>query len=280
MRFGAAISLLCAVAAVAPAALAMPVVSDATDGLEARAYDAEVADLIARSDFDEATSLLARAVEDVLSARTDPPRYHKNDPENGKKPKYSQKDPNPPPKYRQKDPHKPNREPKPKPGPSRRTRELGEVEDFVLAARTDPPHYHKNDPNNGKKPKYSEKDPNPPPKYRQKDPYKPNREPKPKPGPSRRTRELAEVDDLWAREVDEDLWARDELEEMWARDVEVVMARNRDPPRYHKDDPLKGPKPKYSVKDPNPPPKYREKDPYPKPKQGSSRRPREFADFW
>ncbi|KAH9924533.1 uncharacterized protein B0H18DRAFT_425053 [Fomitopsis serialis] len=113
MRFGAAISLLCAVAAVAPAAFAMPVASDATDGLEARAYDAEVADLIARSDFDEATSLVARAVADVLSARSDPPRYHKNDPSNGKKPKYSEKDPNPPPKYRQKDPHKPNREPKP-----------------------------------------------------------------------------------------------------------------------------------------------------------------------
>jgi len=209
MRFGAAISLLCAVAAVAPAAFAVPVASDATDGLEARAYDAEVADLIARSDFDEATSLLARAVADVLSARDDPPAYHRHDP--GRLPKYSAKDPNPPPKYRQKDPHKPNRQPKPRPRPSgsRRTRELAEVDDLwareeleemwardveEVMARTDPPRYHKNDPENGKKPKYSEKDPNPPPKYRQKDPHKPNREPKPKPGPSRRTRELA---DFW-----------------------------------------------------------------------------------
>ncbi|KAH9924534.1 uncharacterized protein B0H18DRAFT_1011588 [Fomitopsis serialis] len=69
----------------------------------------------------------ARDVEEVM-ARSDPPHYHKNDPINGKKPKYSEKDPNPPPKYRQKDPHKPNREPKPKPGPSgsRRTRELAD----------------------------------------------------------------------------------------------------------------------------------------------------------
>ncbi|KAH9924564.1 uncharacterized protein B0H18DRAFT_1119895 [Fomitopsis serialis] len=64
-------SLLCAAAAVASAAFAMPVSSDAADGLEARAHDAGVSDLIARFDFDEATSLLARAVTDMLSARTD-----------------------------------------------------------------------------------------------------------------------------------------------------------------------------------------------------------------
>jgi len=82
--------LLCAVAAIAPAALAMPVISDATDGLEAHTYDAEVADLIARFDFDEATSLVARAVMDVLGARNDElPPHQKDDPINGKKPEYS-----------------------------------------------------------------------------------------------------------------------------------------------------------------------------------------------
>ncbi|KAH9924565.1 uncharacterized protein B0H18DRAFT_955455 [Fomitopsis serialis] len=252
MRFGAAISLLCAVAAVAPAAFAMPVASDATDGLEARAYDAEVADLLARSDFDEATSLLARAVTDVLGAREDPPRYHKNDPINGKKPAYSAKDPNPPPKSSGGSSNGP-----------RRPRELAEVDDLwardveEVMAREDPPPYRKHDSINGRKPAYSAKDPNPPPKYRQHNPHVPDRESKHRPsggssnGP-RRPRELAEVDDLWARE---------ELEDMWARDVEEVMARE-DPPRYHKNDPINGKKPAYSAKDPNPPPKYRQHNPH------------------
>ncbi|TFY67426.1 hypothetical protein EVJ58_g1624 [Rhodofomes roseus] len=285
MRFGASISLLCAVASLTPLAFAAPVASDSTGSFEARAFDAEVADLVARSDFDEATSLLARAVADVLSARTDPPNYHKHDPNNGKKPKYSEKDPNGPPKYRQKDPHKKPQPPKPKPGPSR-PRDLAALED-ALFTRTDPPNYHKHDPNNGKKPKYSEKDPNGPPKYRQKDPHKKPQPPKPKPGPSR-PRDLAEVDGLWEREFDEELWAREDLEEMWAREVEDagVFART-DPPNYHRHDPNNGKKPKYSEKDPNGPPKYRRRDLHkkpqppqpPQPKRGASR-PRELLDSW
>ncbi|KAH9838064.1 uncharacterized protein C8Q71DRAFT_755980, partial [Rhodofomes roseus] len=106
MRFGTAISLLCAVASVTPLAFAAPVASDSTDSFEARGFDVEVADLVARSDFDEATSLLARAVADVLSARTDPPPYDRHDPIHGAKPKYSKIDPNPPPKYSKKDPLK------------------------------------------------------------------------------------------------------------------------------------------------------------------------------
>ena len=56
-------------------------------------------------------------------------------------------------------------------------RSYDDIEAALFARNNDdPPHYHKNDPINGKKPKYTVKDPNPPPKYRQKDPNVPNRE--------------------------------------------------------------------------------------------------------
>ncbi|TFY62037.1 hypothetical protein EVJ58_g4130 [Rhodofomes roseus] len=193
MRFGTAISLLCAVASVTPLAFAAPVASDSTDSFEARGFDVEVADLVARSDFDEATSLLARAVAD----------------------------------YSKKDPLKPkNHFFKPKPGPSR-PRDLAEVDD--MWARED--------------------------------------------------------DGLWAREFDDELWAREDLEEMWAREVADVLSARTDPPPYDRHDPIHGAKPKYSKIDPNPPPKYSKKDPlkpknhFFKPKPGPSR-PRELVDTW
>ncbi|KAH9831222.1 uncharacterized protein C8Q71DRAFT_861955 [Rhodofomes roseus] len=271
MRFGATFSLLFAAVSVAPLALALPFGAEGTDALEVRGVEFDSADFLARADYDDEllarddeeffarsfdddeTTLLARAVLEALEARNDPPHYSKHDPTNGKKPKYSEKDPNPPPKYRQKDPHKPDRQPKPKPGPSR-PRDLAEVEE--MWARDDPPPYSRHVPHNEKTPKYSAKDPNPPPKYRQKDPHKPNRQRKPRPGPSR-PRDLAEVEDMWTRD---------------------------DPPPYSKHDPIHGKKPKYSEKDPNAPPKYRQKDPHkpnrqPKPRPGPSR-PRELADFW
>ena len=156
-------------------------------GLEARDFDVEAA-LFARTGGDN------------------PPHYHKNDPINGKKPKYSEKDPNPPPKYRQKDPHKPNAQKLERNGGPSRSHGNGRRDlESAIYARTggdNPPHYHKNDPINGKKPKYSEKDPNPPPKYRQKDPHKQNREKLERNGgPSRShgngRRELDFVDYLW-----------------------------------------------------------------------------------
>ena len=219
-------------------------------------------------------------IEAALFARNndDPPHYHKNDPINGKKPKYTAKDPNPPPKYRQKDPNVPNREKLERNGGSSRGHGNGrrDLSDVYSRNNEDPPHYHKNDPINGKKPKYTAKDPNPPPKYRQKDPNVPNREKLERNGGSSRghgngRRELDVLDELFAREFDEDLyarefedslWAREDLEDLWAREVEEVFARNNeDPPHYHKNDPINGKKPKYTAKDPNPPPKYRQKDP-------------------
>ncbi|TFY55854.1 hypothetical protein EVJ58_g7983 [Rhodofomes roseus] len=215
MRFGATFSLLFAAVSVAPLALALPFGAEGdTDALEVRGVEFDSADFLARADYDDEllarddekffarsfdddeTTLLARAVLEALEARNDPPHYSKHDPTNGKKPKYSEKDPNPPPKYRQKDPHKPDRQPKPKPGPSR-PRDLAEVEE--MWARDDPPPYSRHVPHNEKTPKYSAKDPNPPPKYRQKDPHKPNRQRKPRPGPSR-PRDLAEVEDMWTRD--------------------------------------------------------------------------------
>ncbi|KZT71331.1 hypothetical protein DAEQUDRAFT_755836 [Daedalea quercina L-15889] len=116
MRFGTTFSLLCAAAVAVPAALAMPFDADA---LESRAFDAEIADLVARSHFESVTSLVARAIVDMLEARAndDPPNYKKHDPNNGPKPKYSKVDPRPrpnvenPPKYRQKDPNPPGGHP-------------------------------------------------------------------------------------------------------------------------------------------------------------------------
>ena len=82
-------------------------------------------------------------------------------------------------------------------------RSYDDIEAALFARNNDdPPHYHKNDPINGKKPKYTAKDPNPPPKYRQKDPNVPNREKLERNGgPSRGhgngRRELDFVDYLW-----------------------------------------------------------------------------------
>ncbi|KZT64888.1 hypothetical protein DAEQUDRAFT_741006 [Daedalea quercina L-15889] len=219
MRYGATLSLLFAAASVAPAVLAMPFGAASSEGLEVRAFNDEVADLVARSGFDGATELLARAVAEVLDARTndDAPGYKKDDPINGKKPKYTVKDPAPIQKYRQKDPHPagghPAQRPKPKPDP-KHPRDLAEVDGLwaradleemwareleAVMARTndDAPGYKKDDPINGKKPKYTVKDPAPIQKYRQKDPHPagghPAQRPKSKPDP-KHPRELA---DYW-----------------------------------------------------------------------------------
>ncbi|KZT64894.1 hypothetical protein DAEQUDRAFT_769321 [Daedalea quercina L-15889] len=72
-------------------------------------WEREVDDgLWARTDLEE---MWARAVEDVI-ARVDPPppHYHKDDPVNGQKPKYRQKDPHPVGGH-------PAQRPKPKPQP-------------------------------------------------------------------------------------------------------------------------------------------------------------------
>lgn len=305
MRFGATLSLLFAAASVAPAVLAAPFGAASSDDLEVRAFNDEVADLVARSGFDGASEILARAVAEMLVARTneDPPNYKKDDPINGKKPKYTVKDPAPIPKYRQKDHNPPgghaSQRPKPKGGQKRGLEAVDglwerEFDDELWArANDDPPSYKKNDPNNGKKPKYTPKDPAPIPKYRQKDQNPsgghPEQRPKPKGG---QKRGLEAIDGLWEREFDDELWARAELEDMWAREVEDIMARaNDDPPAYKKDDPNNGKKPKYTPKDPAPIPKYRQKDHNPpgghaaqRPKGGSSggsSHKREFADyFW
>ena len=158
--------------------------------------------------------------------RDDPPPYTPHDPHNGPKPKYSVKDPNPPPKYHKKDP----KDKKPWQVWKGR-RSVDEFEELEARNRDDPPPYSPHDPHNGPKPKYSVKDPNPPPKYHKKDP----KDKKPW--------------QVWKgrRSVDE---------------FEELEARNRDdPPPYSPHDPHNGPKPKYSVKDPNPPPKYHKKDP-------------------
>ncbi|EPS95863.1 hypothetical protein FOMPIDRAFT_1053765, partial [Fomitopsis schrenkii] len=85
-----------------------------------------------------------------------------------------------------KDPHKthPEQQPKKKEGGSGRRSVMWDVED--LEVRADPPDYSRHDPDNGKKPKYTQKDPNPPSKYRQKDPHKvhPEQQPKKKEGRS------------------------------------------------------------------------------------------------
>ncbi|KZT64893.1 hypothetical protein DAEQUDRAFT_576247 [Daedalea quercina L-15889] len=172
MRFGATLSLLFAAASVAPAVLAAPFGAASyvplhtypqsslthhlrSDDLEVRAFNDEVADLVARSGFDGASEILARAVAEMLVARTneDPPNYKKDDPINGKKPKYTVKDPAPIPKYRQKD-HNP-------PGghASQRSREF----DDELWARAELEDMW------AREPKYTPKDPAPIPKYRQKD---------------------------------------------------------------------------------------------------------------
>ena len=224
--------------------------------LEARGvdYDSDVFarsveygdELYERSSESDDVTLLARALVEALVARNDPPDYSRHDPENGKKPKYSQKDPNPPPKYRQKDPHKVHPEQQPKKKEGRRSVMW---DDEALEVRNDPPAYSKNDPENGKKPKYTKKDPAPIPKYRQKDPHKVHPEQQPKKKEGRRSI-------LW--------------------DDGALEARN-DPPGYSKHDPENGKKPKYTQKDPAPIPKYRQKDPHkvhpeqqPKKKEGRS----------
>ncbi|TFY56514.1 hypothetical protein EVJ58_g7593 [Rhodofomes roseus] len=250
MRFGAAISLLCAVASMTPLAFAAPVAADSTVGFEARGFDAEAADLVARSNFDEATSLLARAVADVLSARTDRPG-HQNPvkPKNDKKRMYEGKKPVPIPKTslpKFKPKGTPDQSAQPKQGSSR-PRALEEVDglwqrefDDELWARTEPPpHYQKHDPINGKKPKYIPKVV----KYRQNDeslrtPSDRDRRvggaqqrPAAQSQGQSRPRDLEEVDGLWQREFDDELWARTEP-----------------PPHYQKHDPLNGKKPKYIPK--------------------------------
>ncbi|KAI0733852.1 hypothetical protein C8Q72DRAFT_881038 [Fomitopsis betulina] len=259
MRFTTSFSVLCAALSVAPVALAMPMDFEAADGLEVRAFEGDVE-----------AGLLARADE--------PPRYHRNDPNNGKKPPYTPKDPNPPPKYRQKDPNVPNRDRLERNGGSSRghgssSGHRRDLSDLYVRA-DEPPRYHRNDPNNGKKPPYTPKDPNPPPKYRQKDPNVPNRDKLERNGgPSRGhgngRRELDALEELLAREslygrefdLEDSLWAREDMEDLWAREVEEVLARADEPPRYHRNDPINGKKPPYTPKDPNPPPKYRQKDP-------------------
>ena len=79
--------------------------------------------LYERSGESDDVALLARALAEAIIARADPPKYSKNDPDNGKKPKYAAKDPNPIPKYRQKDPHKVHPEQQPKKKEGRRSDE-------------------------------------------------------------------------------------------------------------------------------------------------------------
>ncbi|TFY69294.1 hypothetical protein EVJ58_g496 [Rhodofomes roseus] len=212
MRLSTTFSVLLASIVVAPSVLAFPL-ADSGFALEARAveYDSDVFargvdfgdELYERSAADDDMVLLARALVDALKTRDDPPGYHKHDPNNGKKPKYTSKDPAPIPKYRQKDPHKPPQPKKPSGGggsSSRRIRDLGDFDG--LEARDDPPKYSKHDPNNGKKPKYTAKDPAPIPKYRQKDPHKPPQPKKPRSDGSSSwsARDFVDIDGLEARE--------------------------------------------------------------------------------
>ena len=195
----------------------------------------------------------------------DPPQYQRHDPQNGKKPDYSRKDPHPIPKYRQKDPHKvhPEQQPKGSKFWTNPPRSLDDVEllvraledldvrslgdDLWLEARAgeDPPPYSKHDPQNGKKPDYSRKDPHPIPKYRQKDPHKVHPEQQPK-GSKFWTNPPRSLD-LEEREI----------EEAW-----LEARAGEDPPPYSKHDPQNGKKPEYQRKDPHPIPKYRQKDPH------------------
>ncbi|EPT03122.1 hypothetical protein FOMPIDRAFT_116321 [Fomitopsis schrenkii] len=269
MRLTTTFSLLLASLAVAPSVLSYPVANDFSTELEARGVDYDSSlfargveysdELYERSSESEDVTLLARAVAEAIIARADPPDYSRHDPNNGKKPKYTVKDPAPIPKYRQKDPHKvhPEQQPKKKEGGSGRRSLIWD--DDALEARADPPDYSRHDPNNGKKPKYTAKDPAPIPKYRQKDPHKvhPEQQPKKKEGGSGR------------RSV------------MWDDELEV----RADPPDYSRHDPNNGKKPKYTVKDPAPIPKYRQKDPYKvhpeqQPKKKEGRRSDEWFAVW
>ena len=143
-----------------------------------------------------------------------------------------------------------------------------------------PPKYSHHDQHNGPKPEYKEKDPYPIPKYRQKDPNRkhPAQRPKDKFWGSNPPRSLDAVE-LLARALEDDefLAAREPSNLRWydarsfdeaeleARDfdeMEWLEARTGDrPPPYHPFDPVNGPTPPYSRKDPNPPPKYHKKDP-------------------
>lgn len=83
--------------------------------------------------------------------------------------------------------------------------------------------------------------------------------------------------EFWPRAPPAPPRSLDELEAREPSSVHWWEARApmpSDPPRYSKHDPINGPKPSYSQKDPNPPPKYRQKDPH-KPKQ-----PAKGSKFW
>ena len=121
---------------------------DSIDGLEARAFDVDVADLVARSHF-------ARTIVDMLEARSGPSSGGGPSSGNGNAPGRSHGS-------------------RSGPGPSRSRLDYLS---YVQGINGDPPRYRKHDANNGRKPAYMEKDLHPVPKYRQKDPNPPGGHP-------------------------------------------------------------------------------------------------------